>query len=74
MLVTEVRTGDAPKPQFSIKSIEKSKKSLNQPLNRKKQKPYFLVCILGPPQQPIIPGPQGMDVGCDKVELRFLDW
>ena len=44
MLVTVVRSGDAPKPAFSSKSIEK-KKSGNQPLNRQKTKPYFLVCI-----------------------------
>ena len=37
-LATEVRTGDAPKPTFSIKSIEQSKKSGNQPLNRQKKK------------------------------------
>jgi hypothetical protein len=44
MLVTEVRMGDAPKPPFSSKSFEKSKKVGNQFLNRqKKQKPYFLV-------------------------------
>ena len=45
MLATEVRIGDAPKPTFSTKSIEKSTKSGNQPLNRQKKKPYFLVCI-----------------------------
>ena len=31
MLATEVRTGDAPKPTFSMKTDEKSKKSGNQP-------------------------------------------
>ena len=41
MLATEVRSGDAPKPPFSTKSIEKSKKSGNQPLNRQKQKSLF---------------------------------
>ena len=47
MLATEVRAGDAPKPSFSTKIDEKSKKSGNQPLNRqKKKKPYFLVWIL----------------------------
>ena len=31
MLATEVRTGDAPKPPFSIKTDEKSKESGHQP-------------------------------------------
>ena len=44
-LATEVRTGDAPKPPFSTKSIEKSKKKEKEinPLTGKKKKPYFLV-------------------------------
>ena len=40
-LATEVRSGDAPKPSFSTKSIEKSTKSGNQPLNRQKKKTLF---------------------------------
>ena len=31
MLATEVRTGDAPKPSFSMKTYEQFKKSGNQP-------------------------------------------
>ena len=41
MLATEVRAGDAPKPTFSTKIDEKSKKSGNQPLNRQKKKPLY---------------------------------
>ena len=46
-LATEVRIGDAPKPTFSIKSIEKSNTSGNQRLNRQKKKTLFpsLKCI-----------------------------
>ena len=41
-LATEVRTGDAPKPTFSMKSIEKQKKtSGNHPLNRQTTKNIF---------------------------------
>ena len=40
-LATEVRAGDAPKPPFSMKIDEKSKKSGNQPLNRQKKKFLF---------------------------------
>ena len=41
MLATEVRAGDAPKPLFSMKIDEKSKKSGNQPLNRQKKNSLF---------------------------------
>ena len=37
MLATEVRSGDAPKPPFSMKTDAKSKKSGNQPqINHRK--------------------------------------
>ena len=46
-LATEVRSGDAPKPPFSIKSIEKSKKlRKSTPLTSRTKKPYFLVCMV----------------------------
>ena len=39
MLATEVRMGDAPKPQFSIKSIEKSKNQEINTLTGRKENP-----------------------------------
>ena len=41
MLATEVRAGDAPKPTFSMKSIEKSKKNpeINTLTGRRKRNP-----------------------------------
>ena len=45
MLATEVRSGDAPKPQFSMKTYKKCEKSGNQPqINH--ICPYFWVCVM----------------------------
>ena len=40
-LATDVRSGDTPKPPFSTKTDEKSKKSGNQFLNRQKKNSLF---------------------------------